>query len=125
MLKPPDESAEGERPELGRLVDRLAQDAREWAAAEMALARLELAALKAQAIRAALFAGVALAALLTFFIAMTQAAIALLAPHAGGEGVAALVVAVLLGCVFAAASRGGARASSSAGSVAPDEPALR
>lgn len=110
MLKPPDETAEAERPELGRLIDRLGKDAREWAAAELALARVELAELKVRAVRAGIFAAVALAALICFLMAMTVAGIALLAPHAGGAGVAALVVAVLLGCVFTASLLGLRRA---------------
>ena len=110
MLKPSDETAEAEGPELGRLIERLRQDARDWAVAELALARLELAGLKVQAIRAGIFAAVAFAALICFLMAMTVAAIALLAPHAGGAGVAALVVAVLLGCAFTASLLGLRRA---------------
>jgi hypothetical protein len=82
-----------------KLLDRLSNDGRSWADAEVTLARAEVRELKQQAIRAAGFAVVGVAAVFSAMLALTQAGIALLSPHVGGEGFAALTVTGLLGAL--------------------------
>jgi uncharacterized membrane protein YqjE len=106
MLKHSDDTQPGERPEISRLLERLARESREWAEAETALARIELDELKAQALKAVIFAVVAFAAVICTLLALTEALIAFLAPHVSA-GIAALIaVAVFailaVACAFAA-----------------------
>lgn len=95
MLRHADETRE-DRPEISRLLERLTAESRGWAEAELVLARLELQELKRQAISAAVYAVLGFAAVFAALAALTQAAIALLAPYVDGPGVAALIVAVVL-----------------------------
>lgn len=103
MLKHAHESEENDRPDFNRLIDTLLKESRGWAEAEVALARIELAELKAGIIKAALLAGLGFAAGLGAIFALSQAAIVLLAPHAGGAGMAAAAVAVFFALAAVAA----------------------
>lgn len=103
MLRHADDSGEGERIDYGRLLERLAQDGRQWAEAELTLARIELSSLKSLVLRIAILAAIALAAMVCALVALSQAAIAGLASVVGSAGLAALLVALLLAAVAAIA----------------------
>ncbi len=96
MLNHADEMQEANRPEIRQLLERLSAEGRGWAEAELALARIELGELKGQAIRAAVFAAIGLASVFSALVVFSQAGIAFLTPHVDGEGVAALIVGVVL-----------------------------
>ena len=107
MLNASDDMQRGDRPDISRLIARLARDSRDWAEAEITLAQVELAELKTRALKAAGLAAMALAALIAAMLALTQATIALLGSYLPGAGIAALAVAIILalataGCAFAA-----------------------
>lgn len=101
MLNRAAESDGNDRPDYCSLIDRLAQESREWADAELVLARIELAGLRAQLVRKAVFAAVGVLAALCVFMALTQAGILLLAPLMGSAGLAALAVALAFALVAA------------------------
>ena len=96
MLDPRTATEEGHRPDVMRLLDRLSNDGRRWADAEVTLARAEIGEFKAQAIRAAAFAILGFAAMFCALLALTLAAIAFLSPYVGGEGFGALIVMIFL-----------------------------
>lgn len=102
MLNHSDDNETRERPEISRLLERLAQESRQWAEAEVTLAQVELAQLKAQVLRAALFAGLGFAAMLCAVVALTLAATDALSRHVMAPGLAALAVAVALALAAAA-----------------------
>ena len=91
-----DDIAEGERPDIGKLLQRLRREASAWAEAEVNLARVELADLKMQALKAAGLVTVGFGAIVCAMLALTQAAITALAPHVSGPGLAGLAVAAAL-----------------------------
>jgi uncharacterized membrane protein YqjE len=110
MLKSSDDMQAGERPDMSQLLERLAQESRAWADAEVTLAQIELAELKAQAMRAAGFAAIGLAALICTMLALTEAGIALLGPYVSSMGIAALVMAAILAVITAACAYSARRA---------------
>lgn len=93
MLKHSDDSPSAERPEISRLLQRLASESRAWAEAEARLARLELSGLKAQLTKLAIMAALGIAAALCMFLALTQAMIGAVAQLSGNVVIAALAVA--------------------------------
>lgn len=107
-----DDIAADERPDIGRLLQRLRRDAHAWAEAEVALARIELADLKMQALKAAGLAALGLGAMACAMFALTEASIAALAPHVSGAGLAGLIVAVALVLLAAACGIAARRAVS-------------
>ena len=96
MLNPHDDSTRGERPEIVRLIERLASEGRAWAEAEVALAQAEIIELKAQAIGAARYLALGAAAIIAALLALTQSVINLLGAYLHGPGVAALLVGFIL-----------------------------
>ena len=108
MLKHSDDEARsGPGPEIGRLLERLASESREWAAAEAGLARIELRALKTQVKRALIASAIGVAAVLCMLLALTQAMIAAMSRLMGDAATAALLVGIAfallaLRCLFVA-----------------------
>ena len=108
MLKHSDDSEVGERADIGSLLQRLAQEGRDWAEAEAALARIEIAELKKRVVKTAVLAGLAGGAVLCMMLALTQALITSLSGMITSVGGAALVVAGLfavIAAVFLVAAR--------------------
>lgn len=99
MLKHSDDVDAGDRPDIGRLLERLARESREWAEAEMTLARIELAELKLQALKAAGLAAIGFAFALCALLALTEAAIDAMSRVVATPFTAALIVAVILALV--------------------------
>lgn len=96
MLKHSDEAQQGERPEIRALFERLSADGRSWAEAELELAKVEIGELKRQAVKALVLAVLALAAVFCSLVVLCQAGIALLTPHVGSAGLAALILGGVL-----------------------------
>lgn len=88
-------------PDIRRLIDRLVEDARAWAGAELAVADIALREIKVRALRLAAWCGVAGAAFLCVLITLSQALVTLLRPFAGEAG-----AALLLSLGFALAGAG-------------------
>jgi putative superfamily III holin-X len=84
------------RPEISSLLQQLAGDGVRWANAELALARAELLVLRRRSIAAAIFAAVAIAALLAALIILSQAGVAAMARYLGSDIAAGLAVAASL-----------------------------
>lgn len=96
MLKHNEETHDGERPGVKALLERLSVDGRSWAEAELTLAKAELGELKRQVIKAIVFSLLGFAAAFCTLVVLSQAGIALLAPHVDGVGIAALIVGGVL-----------------------------
>lgn len=96
MLKTASEAETVTRPDIAELIQRLSDDSRRWAEAELRLARIELRDLRNNAVRAVAFAIVAFAAAFCALVVLSQAAVVFLAPVVGGYGWAAMVVAGVL-----------------------------
>ena len=109
MLNRSNDVDAGDRPDIGRLLERLARESRDWAEAEMTLARLELTELKLQALRAAGFAAIGFAFALCALLALTEAAIDALSRLVATPSAAALMVAVILALAAIACGLGARR----------------
>jgi hypothetical protein len=92
MLKHAEAAGEGKRPHIRSLLERLSEDGRSWAEAELALGRIELAALKRQLRRGAIAAVLALLTGFCALVLLSQAAILFMAPVVGGTAQAALAI---------------------------------
>lgn len=104
MLKSTKQLDDPARPELGLLLQRATVDGKRWMAAELTLARAELGDLRRRCVTAAIFALVALAALLCALLILAEAGVAAAALYLGSEigggiAIGALFLVVAFGCL--------------------------
>lgn len=96
MLKSAKQIDVAPRAEIGQLLQRAAADSVRWAEAELGLVRAELGDLRRRCINAAIFAVVAVAAVLCALVVLAQAGVAAAAQYLGSEIGGGLAVGVLL-----------------------------